>query len=70
MLLLELDIIKKRQIDKNNVIKLDANNKDSRKYKVGAIYKSAVYTKKSKSSYLLGLYHLVFLKGYLEKENI
>ena len=48
----------KGQIDKN-VTKLDANNNNSGKYKIEAIWNSVVYAKKSKSSHLPGLYYLV-----------
>lgn len=37
MLLLEQDIIKNRQINKNNIAKLDANNDKSKEYKVKPI---------------------------------
>ena len=57
ILLLEQDITKKRQIDKN-ATELDAGN-DSKKYKIEAIYKSAIYARKS-AGHLLELYHLVF----------
>lgn len=40
-----------------NITELEAG--DSNKYKVEAIWDGAVYTKKSKSGYLLGLYYLV-----------
>ena len=58
MLLLKKNIIKKKQIDKNDIIKLDIDNNNSRKYKVKAIYNSAVYIKKL-AGHLLGLYYLV-----------
>ena len=47
-------------MDENNIKKLDAANNNSRKYKIKAIYNSAVYAKKLKSGYLLRLYYLVF----------
>ena len=49
---------------------MDAGDNESGKYKVEAIWDSAVYTKESKSGHLLGLYYLVFGKGYLEETNI
>ena len=60
MSLLEQNTIKKGRVDENNVAKLDTSNNDNSKYKVKAIYNSTVYTKKSKSDYLLELYYLVF----------
>lgn len=37
MLLLDYDIIRKKQVDKNNVVKLDTGNNKNGKYKVKAI---------------------------------
>ena len=47
---------------------LDVNNEGG-KYKVEAIWDSAVYTRELESGHLPGLYYLVFWKGYLEEEN-
>ena len=60
MLLLEQNISKKGRVDANatNLAELDANNKDSSKYKEEAICDSAVYTRKS-AGHLSGLYYLV-----------
>ena len=69
MSLLKQDTTKKGRVDKNNVTELDAGNNKGGKYKVKAIWDSAVYVKKSESSYLPGLYYLVFWKSYLEKQN-
>ena len=54
---LELDIIKKKRMNKN-AIELDASN-NSEEYKVEAIWDSAIYARKSKSGHLSGFYHLV-----------
>lgn len=67
MLLLEQDIIRKKQVDKNNIIELDIGN--NKKYKIEAIYNSMVYAKESKLEHQLGFYYLVLWKKYLEKEN-
>ena len=57
MLLREKDTIRKGQIDKN-MMELETN--DSKKYKIEAIYDSAIYARESKSGYLLRFYYLVF----------
>ena len=57
MSLLKQDIIKKKQIGKN-VIELKAG-KDNNKYKIKAIFNSAIYAKKL-MDYLLRLYYFVF----------
>ena len=54
---------------KENAEELDAGD-DSGKYKMEAIWDSAVYTKESESGHLLGLYYLVSWKRYPEEENI
>lgn len=51
LLLLQQDTIKKVQVDKN-AIKLDVDN-DNKKYKVKAIWDSAVHVRESESGYLL-----------------
>lgn len=58
MSLLEQNKTKKGQIDEI-VTELAIDNNDSKKYKVKAIWNSAVYVKKSEG-HLLGLYYLVF----------
>lgn len=58
MSLLEQDTNRKREVDRD-ITKLDVNNNKSRKYKIEAIWDSAVYTKELKSGYLLGLYYLI-----------
>ena len=55
MLLLKQNTTRKEQIDKS-ITKLDADNGE--KYKVEAIWDSAIYAKKLKS-HLLKLYYLV-----------
>ena len=67
MLLLEQDATKKEQIDKK-VTKLEFKAGNSKKYKVEAIWDSAVYANKTKGQ-LPGLYYLVSWKKYLKKEN-
>ena len=38
-------------------------------YKIEVIWDSAIYTKESKSGYLLDLYYLISWKRYLKEEN-
>lgn len=45
------------------------NNNNNRKYKIGAIFNSAVRAKKSESGHILGLYNLVSWKDYPKEEN-
>lgn len=45
------------------------NNNKGEEYKVEAIHKVEVYAKELDSGHLLGLYYLVLLKSYSEKEN-
>ena len=69
MSLLEQDPTKKRQVDKKvGQIELDTG-KNSGEYKIEASWDNVVYTKKSKSSHLPGLYYLVSWKEYLEEDN-
>ena len=67
MSLLEQDITRKEQVDKK-VTKLEFQASNSKKYKVKAIWDSAVDASKAKS-YLPGLYYLVAWKKYLKEEN-
>ena len=60
VLLLEQETTKKEWVDKR-VAELETGK--SKKYKVEAIWDSAVYTAKSKSGQLPGLYYLVAWKG-------
>ena len=48
MLLLEQDITRKKQINKNNIAELDIGDNKSKENKVKAIWDSAVYAKKVK----------------------
>ena len=59
MSLLEQDTTSKKQVDENNVAKLDANNNEGSKYQIKAIWDSAVYSEES-ANHLPGLYYLVF----------
>ena len=69
MSLLERDTTRKERVDKRvKELKLEAG--DSKEYKIVAIWDSAVYASKSKSSQLPGLYYLVAWKGYPEEKNI
>lgn len=68
MLLLEQDITRKWQVDKNDVVEFDIGDNKSEKYKIEAIRNSAVYARKSKN-HLPGLYYLVTWKEYLEEKN-
>ena len=52
-----------------NATELDTCNDNSGKYKVEAIWDSAVYRQKSESGHLSRFYYLVSWKGYLEEEN-
>ena len=65
--LLEQDTTRKEQVDDENAMELDVDN--SKKYKVEAIWDSAVYTRESESGHLPGLYYLVSWKGYTEEKN-
>ena len=60
MSLLEQNITKKEQVNKNNATKLDIGDSKSSKYRIETIWNSAVYTKELKSDYFLSLYYLVF----------
>lgn len=68
MSLLKQDIVRKKNIDKNNATELDASQNEIRKYKVGPIWDSTVYIKKL-ADYLSKVYYLIFWKNYLEEEN-
>ena len=67
MSLLKQDTTKKGQIDKNNAIKLNTS-KNSKNYKVKAIYNSTIYTRELKLDYLPTLYYLIFSKNYQKKK--
>ena len=68
MTLLEHDTTKKRRVSKE-IPELDAGDKDSKEYKVEAIWNSTVHASKSESGYLPGLYYLVAWKGYPKEKN-
>ena len=67
MSLLEQDITRKEQVDKN-LAKLEFEAGNSIKYKVEVIWHSVVYANKAKC-YLLDLYYLVIWKKYPKEEN-
>lgn len=53
----------------DTTFQLECNKNDnSKEYKFKKICDNIVYTKESKS-YLLGLYYLVFEKGYFKEKN-
>ena len=56
--LLEQNITKKERVS-IELPKLDAGDKDSKKYKVEAIWDNAVYINTLEWAHLLGLYYLV-----------
>lgn len=59
VLLLKLDITKKRQIDENKkVIKSDINN-NNKEYKVEAIWNTAIYVNKSAKIYISRFSYLI-----------
>ena len=57
MLLLKQDNTKREGVER--ILKLDACNNNNKKYKMEAIWESAVYANKSKSGHLSGFYYLV-----------
>ena len=53
-------IIKKRWIDKKIVEQLKfETGRNNKEYKIESICNNAVYTRKSETGYLLGLYYLI-----------
>ena len=66
--LVEQNINKKGRVSKK-VPELDAGNKNNKKYKLEAIWDSAVYANKLKSSHLPGFYYLVAWKDYPKEKN-
>ena len=66
--LLEQNKIKKEQADKR-IKELEFEAGNSKEYKVEAIWDSAVYVSKLKSSQLPGLYYLIAWKRYPKEEN-
>ena len=67
--MLEQDTTRKGRLDNENTAELDADNNESGKYKIEAIWDNAVYVRESKSGHLPGFYYLVSLKRYPKKEN-
>ena len=65
--LLEKDTFKKKQVKK--ILEFNTSKKDSKEYMVEVIKYSAVYTNKSKSGHLSGLYNLVVWKGYSKEKH-
>ena len=69
MSLLEQNTTRKKRVDKNNAVELDAGDNKSGKYKIEAIWDSPVYAQGSKSGYLLEFYYLMLWKSYVEEKN-
>ena len=68
--LLEQDITKKKQVDKEvRQMEFDLGNNDSGEYKVEAIWDSTVYAKELESGHLLGLYYLVSWKRIFRRRE-
>ena len=67
MSLLKKNIVRKERIEE--VLKLNVGNKDSKKYKMEAIYNSAVYVNELKSGHLPSFYYLIAWKGCFEEQN-
>ena len=65
--LLELDTMKKRQVN-NTQLNFEFEAGDDKEYEVDGIWDSAVYARES-AGQLPGLYYLVSWKGYPEEEN-
>lgn len=59
MLLLEYDITKKEQVDKNTTIQLEFKANNDKEYKVKTVWDNAIYKKISKAGHLPKLYYLV-----------
>ena len=64
--LLEQDTNRKKQVEK--ILELDDGNKDSKEYKVKAIWNSAVHAKESEN-HLPRLYYLIAWKNYFQEKN-
>lgn len=60
MLLLNQDINRKKQIDKNNTTELDINDNKSKEYKLEAVQNSLIHRMELELDYLSKLYNLVF----------
>ena len=68
MSLLEQDTTRKGRVE-DNVTQLEFEAGDNAKYKVEAIWDSAVYARESEAGHLPGLYYLILWKGYPEEKN-
>lgn len=69
MLLLEQNTTRKGQIDKKIKYTTEFNtNNNNKKYKMGEIRDSPIYTKES-DGYLSRLYYLIALKSYSKEKN-
>ena len=68
--LLKQDTTRKGRVDKKvRQMEFDIGDDESGKYKVDAIWDSAVYARESELGHLPGFYYLISWKGYLEEEN-
>ncbi len=73
MLLLELDITRKRRVDtalSEPEKDLEFEAGDNKEYEIEAIINSAMYGQQANSDQMPGLYYLVLWNGYAEEENI
>ena len=68
MSLLEQNSTRKDRIDKI-VKELDFEASNCKKYRVEAIWDSAIYANKLEIGHLQGVHYLIAWKSYLEKEN-
>lgn len=66
MFLLEQDITKKKQVDKNTT-QMEFHTSNKKEYKVEEIWDNAIYARESER-HLLELYLLTSWKSYLKKE--
>lgn len=67
-LLLQQNIIRKRQVNKLLKLKAKLDKRDNIEYKIKVTKHSAIYSIES-TSQQLGLYYLVSQKGYLKDKN-
>lgn len=68
MSLLEQNIIRKEQIDKN-ISELNFNVSNSKEYQIEVIHDGVIYASRIEN-YLQGFYYLVTWKNYPKKKNI
>ena len=66
--LLEQDTTRKEQVE-DNMTQLEFETGDEAKYKVEAIWNSAIYARKLQAGHLLGVYDLILWKDYPKEEN-